>query len=53
MFSCSLGVILKRFPEYAVFGLLGVVVAQGTSALRQLPLLACILAIAALWLLES
>lgn len=29
MFVCSTGVILKRYPEYAVFGLLGVVVAQG------------------------
>ena len=31
MFVCSTGVILKRYPEYAVFGLLGVVVAQGES----------------------
>ncbi|ORY30389.1 ER to Golgi transport-related protein [Naematelia encephala] len=29
MLACSSGVILKKFPEYAVFGLLGVVVAQG------------------------
>jgi len=29
MVACSLGVITKRYPEYAVFGLLGVVIAQG------------------------
>ncbi|RSH92187.1 hypothetical protein EHS25_008602 [Saitozyma podzolica] len=29
MVACSFGVIAKRFPEYSVFGLLGVVVAQG------------------------
>ncbi|KAK1921576.1 ER to Golgi transport-related protein [Papiliotrema laurentii] len=29
MISCSFGVITKRYPEYSVFGLLGVVIAQG------------------------
>lgn len=29
MAACSLGVIAKRYPDYSVFGLLGVVVAQG------------------------
>jgi hypothetical protein len=36
MTSCSIGVIAKRFPEYAVAGLLGVVVAQGQRPLREL-----------------
>jgi hypothetical protein len=31
MVACSFGVIAKRYPEYSVFGLLGVVVAQGGS----------------------
>lgn len=31
MLACSFGVISKRFPEYSVFGLLGVVVAQGVG----------------------
>ena len=29
MLSCSFGVISKKYPDYSVFGLLGVVVAQG------------------------
>jgi hypothetical protein len=29
MLSCSFGVIAKKYPDYSVFGLLGVVVAQG------------------------
>jgi hypothetical protein len=29
MSSCSFGVISKKYPDYAVFGLLGVVIAQG------------------------
>ena len=29
MASCSFGVISKRYADYSVFGLLGVVVAQG------------------------
>lgn len=29
MLVCSFGVISKRYPDYSVFGLLGVVVAQG------------------------
>jgi hypothetical protein len=29
MIACSFGVIAKRFPDYSVFGLLGVVLAQG------------------------
>lgn len=29
MLACSFGVIAKRYPDYSVFGLLGVVVAQG------------------------
>lgn len=37
MISCSTGVIFKRFPEYAVFGLLGVVVAQGQLAMASPP----------------
>jgi hypothetical protein len=31
MLSCSFGVISKKYPDYSVFGLLGVVVAQGQS----------------------
>jgi hypothetical protein len=33
MLSCSFGVISKKYPDYSVFGLLGVVVAQGQSPL--------------------
>jgi len=29
MLSCSFGVIAKKYPDYSVFGLLGVVIAQG------------------------
>lgn len=31
MAACSFGVIAKKYPDYSVFGLLGVVVAQGES----------------------
>jgi hypothetical protein len=35
MISCSFGVITKRYPEYSVFGLLGVVIAQGELDTEQ------------------
>jgi len=35
MLSCSFGVITKRYPDYSVFGLLGVVVAQGQLPIAQ------------------
>ena len=34
MSAGSFGVIAKKFPDYAVYGLLGVVVAQGESLFR-------------------
>lgn len=36
MASCSFGVISKRYADYSVFGLLGVVVAQGGSSVAKL-----------------
>lgn len=34
MVACSFGVIAKKYPEYSVFGLLGVVLAQGKCHLN-------------------